>query len=97
MAVEAVDLRHALEPHRHRGKRAERRPDGNAVARRESGHPADVIGVLVGDEDRRQRRRFEPEAREADRRAADAEPAIDQDPRAAGLDDEAVAFAAAAK
>ena len=33
-------------------ERAERQPHGNAVARRERRHAADMIGVLVGDEDR---------------------------------------------
>jgi hypothetical protein len=57
---------------------------------------ADVVGVLVGDEYRVERRRREAQAAEALLRVANAEPAIDQDPRAPRLDDEAIAFAAAA-
>ena len=97
VAVEAVHVRHALESRRHRGQRAERRPDRNAVARGERRHAADVVGVLVRDEDRGQRRRREPEPPEARRGVADAEAAIDQHARAARLDDEAVALAAAAQ
>ena len=41
--------------------------------------------------------RHEPEAREARRGVANAEAAVDQDARAAGFDDEAVALAAAAE
>ena len=44
-----------------RRQRAERRPDRDPVARRERRHAADVIGVLVGDEDRGQRVRGEAE------------------------------------
>ncbi len=97
VAVEAVDVRHALEALRDRGQRAERGPDRNAVPRRERRNTADMIGVLVRDEDRGERRRLEPEPGEASRRAPNAEAAVDQDARAARLDDEAVAFAAAAQ
>ena len=50
----------------------------------------------MGDEDRVERRRLEAEARQPRRGVAHAEPAVDHDPGASGLDDEAVALAAAA-
>ncbi len=97
MAVETVDAGHALEPFRYRGQRAERRPHRNAMPCGERRDAADMIGVLVRDENRGERRGRESEPGEASRRAANAEPAIDQDARAARFDDEAVAFAAAAQ
>ena len=97
VAVEAVHVRHALEPLGHRGQRAERGPDRNAVPGGERRNATDVVGVLVRDENRGERRGLEAEPGEPLRRVADAEAAIDQDARAARLDDEAVAFAAAAQ
>ena len=97
MAVEAVNVRHPLEAQRHLGERSERSPDGDAVPRGKGGDATDVIGVLVGDEDRAERRRLEPEARETQHRVLDAESAVDEHARVAGFDDQTVAIAAAAK
>jgi hypothetical protein len=97
VAVEAVDALHALEALADDSERSERRPDGNAVFGRERGNAADVVGVLVGDEYRVERRRRKTQPGEAPLRVANAEPAIDQDPGAPRVDDEAIAFAAAAQ
>src|SRR6185312_2284862 len=87
-------LRKALADH---FERAEREPYGNAIARRERRDAADVVRMLVRDEDGRERRRFDPEAKQARGRIANAETAIDQDARVADFDDETVAFAAASE
>ncbi len=67
------------------------------MTRGERGDAAHVILVLVRHDDRGQVAREQAVTREARRGVADAEAAIDQDPGRAGLDDEAVAFAAAAQ
>src|SRR6185437_8459263 len=77
--------------------RAERRPYGNPVSCRERRDPANVVAMLVRDEDRCDRRGIDSKARETNARVAHAEAAVDQDRGAARLDDEAVALAAAAQ
>jgi hypothetical protein len=95
VAVEAVDAVHAGEALADDGHRAEGQPHGDAVLRRERGDAADVVGVLVRDDDRVDVARREAEAAEARRGVAHAEAAVDHDARGARLDDEPVAFAAA--
>jgi hypothetical protein len=56
---------------------------------------ADMIRVLVSDENRGQVAGHEAAPREPRCGIADGETAVDQDPGRAGFDDEAVAFAAA--
>ena len=97
VAVEPVDVAHPFEAVGDDGERAERRPHRRAVPRGEGGHAADMIRMLMGDEDRRQVARREPEALEARFGIANPEAAVDQHAGAAGLDDEAVALAAAAQ
>ena len=54
-----------------------------------------MVAVLVGDEDAGQILRREPEAGEAPLDLARAEPAVEHQPGAVGLDDDSVAPAAA--
>jgi hypothetical protein len=56
-----------------------------------------MIGVLVRDEDRRDRVGGYSEPREPRDGIAHPEAAVDEDPRITGFDDETVAFAAAAQ
>jgi len=66
------------------------------VARGECRDAADMIGMFVGNQDRRQRRWLDADPRQACRGVAHAEPAIDQDAGGARFNDQAIAFAAAA-
>src|SRR5579862_3666670 len=97
MAVEAEHPRqpgNALARHRQRPERA---PYRDAEAACERSDAADVIGVLVRDDDRADRIGRHAEAPKAHDRVAHPEPAVDQDARITDFDDERVAFAAAAQ
>jgi hypothetical protein len=65
------------------------------VRGREIEGAAGMVAVLVGDQDARQIGGREPKAREPLFGIAQVEAAIDQQPRGAGLGDQAVAAAAA--
>jgi hypothetical protein len=69
--------------------------DRDAVSRGEVEGAPGVVAVLVGDEDAAQIGRREPQARQAALGVAQVQTAIDQQPRAAGFGDQAVAAAAA--
>jgi RNA polymerase sigma factor (sigma-70 family) len=97
VAVEPVDMAHPFEAVGDDGERAKRRPHRRAVPRGEGRYAADMIRMLMGDEDCRQVAWREPEAFEARFGIAKPEAAVDQYAGAAGLDDEAVALAAAAQ
>ncbi len=97
VAVEAADVVDALECVADRLQRPERQPDRDPVTRRECSHAARMVGVLVRDQNRRDRLRRETEAREARDRVAHPEAAVDQDAGAVGFDDETIAFAATAE
>jgi hypothetical protein len=56
-----------------------------------------MIVVLVRDENRRKVGGLQPEPRQAPHRLGEVEPAIDEQTRRSGFDDETVAFAAAAQ
>ena len=94
MAVETEHMVHLGEVSGDGHQRAECRPHRNAMTGRESGHTADVIGMLVGDENRRQRIGHEAKTRKPHRRVANAKAAVDHDAGAAAS--QAIAFAAAA-
>src|SRR6185437_1831080 len=96
VAVEAVDARKALEAARHRRQRAECQPHADVVARGKCRYAADVIGMLVRDEDRADRTWLDADPREARRAVAHTESAVDHHARSARLDDEAIALAARA-
>jgi len=73
------------------------RTDPDAAFDRRVSHAADVVGVLVGDQDRIEGGRVEADALAARHHLAHGETAIDQDPGPAGLHDGGVATAAAAQ
>ena len=82
----------------HRDERAVREIDRKVVAAREARDAAGVVVVLVRDQDRGEIARARGRgARDAVTVSDDVETAIDQNAGGAGLDDEAVAFAAAAQ
>jgi hypothetical protein len=97
VAVEAIDMRHAVEALGDRCEGPEGRPHRNRITRGECGHPSDVVGVLVRDENCGEVARRESDPREARDGVANAETAIDQHTRRARFDDETVALAAAAQ
>ncbi len=97
VAVEAIDVRHPLETLGHLAERPECRPYRGCVARGKRRHPADVVRMLMGDEDRSQIVGGQAAPGEPLFGIANAETAVDQDPGRAGLDDEAIACAAAAE
>src|SRR5262249_37447008 len=72
-------------------------PHRNAVAAGECRHAVGMIGVLVRDENRGQVFGQETESQEARGGVAHTKPAIDHHARAVGLDNECIAFAAAAE
>ena len=97
MAVEPEHARQRGKTLGDGGQRAERQPDRRLVPCRECRHAADMIAVLVGDDDRGDAFRFNAQAGKARDRVADAEAAVDQHAGAAAFDQQAVALAAAAE
>src|SRR5438552_12312608 len=97
VAVETVYVRQDRETLRDHCQRAESEPYGCSEPRRERRDAADMIGMLVRDDDRGNGLGRDADPREPRDRVPDAEPAIDQHPRRADLDQQAIAFAAAAQ
>ena len=71
--------------------------DRDAIAAGETGDAADVIVMLVSDDDRGQALGLNAKPREAADRIVESEAAVEHDPRATVFDDERVAAAAAAE
>ena len=97
IAVDAVDVRQLRAAIVCALERAEREPHRHVEAGGQRGHAADMIAMLVRDDDRIQALGRHPEAREPGDAVAKPEAAIDQHPRHPGLDQETVAFTPAAE
>ena len=97
VAVETVYVRQDRETLRDHCQRAESEPYGCSEPRRERRNAADVIGMLVRDDDRGNGLGRDTDPCEPRDRVPDAEAAVDQHPRRADLDQQAIAFAAAAQ
>lgn len=97
VAVDEFELRQFAAPGQCRGERAVRDPDGKLVAGGETDDAADVVAVLVGDDDAGEGFRLAAEAGQPEARFARAEAAIEQEPRRTGFDEQGIAAAAAAQ
>src|SRR2546425_4315220 len=95
VAVETIHVRQGSEALRDRFQRAESEPYRCSEPRRKRRDPADVIGMLVRDDDRGNGLGRDTDPRESRDRVPEPEAAVDQQPRRADLDQPAIAFAAA--
>ncbi len=97
MGIETVHLGQAGKALGHRRERTEGEPHGGLIARCKCRDPAHVVVVLVGHDDGVDGFRLHADARKPRDSVANTESAVDQQARRARLDQQTVAFAAAAE
>ena len=97
MGIETVHLGQAGKALGHRRERTESQPHGGLITCGKRRDPTHVVVVLVGHDDGVDGFRLHADARKSRNGVADTESAVDQDARSARLDQQTIAFAAAAE